>query len=519
MRELVQRHPIALVNSVNPFRLEGQKTASFEIVDEIGEIDALCIPVGNAGNITAYWKGFTEAGATRPRMLGYQAEGAAPLVDGAPVENPETVASAIRIGNPARWEEAMARDDRLAGRRSAPSPTPRSSTPTAGWPRTRACSASRPRRRAWRGCCKHGAEGAARIVCVLTGHGLKDPQVALGHAGSVVPCEPEIDAVEKAVLGVVRRRRRIRVPASSANLGPGFDVLAAALAHAHRGRGGGDRALRASSPTSRSPATAATSSCAASPACTPPDDFEFRIASDVPLSGGLGTSAAAYVAGLLAADSIFELDADILALATELEGHPDNVAAALLGGIVLCADGEATRFDPPAGLEAVLVVPHRRVRTAKARAALPAEVPMADAVFNVAHASPARARARPGPPRPRRPRPRRPPAPAAPRRAVPRVDGAASARAPEFGALGATISGAGPTVLVWSQYDATAGVVERLRAETGGLGGRPARAVRAAGRGRAGAGLGLELRIEERVRSARRHFGRVWSVEAISSPR
>ena len=107
----------------------------------------------------------------------------------------------------------------------------------------------------------------------------------------------------------------------------------------------------------------------------------------MPLSGGLGTSAAAYVAGLLAADSIFELDADVLALATELEGHPDNVAAALLGGIVLCADGQATRFDPPAGLEAVLVVPHRHVRTAKARAALPAEVPMADAVFNVAHAS------------------------------------------------------------------------------------------------------------------------------------
>ena len=151
----------------------------------------------------------------------------------------------------------------------------------------------------------------------------------------------------------------------------------------------------------------------------PPDDFEFRIASDVPLSGGLGTSAAAYVAGLLAADSIFELDADILALATELEGHPDNVAAALLGGIVLCADGEATRFDPPAGLEAVLVVPRRALRTAKARAALPAEVPMADAVFNVAHASLLVLGLVAGPPRPRRPRARRPAPPAAPRRALP----------------------------------------------------------------------------------------------------
>ena len=107
VRELAERHPIALVNSVNPFRLEGQKTAAFELVEDLGgELDALCIPVGNAGNITAYWKGFEEAGV-RPRMLGWQAEGAAPLVHGAPVAAPETVASAIRIGNPARWEEAM----------------------------------------------------------------------------------------------------------------------------------------------------------------------------------------------------------------------------------------------------------------------------------------------------------------------------------------------------------------------------------------------------------------------------
>src|SRR3954467_8903905 len=106
VRELVERQPIALVNSVNPFRLEGQKTAAFEILDELGEIDALCIPVGNAGNVTAYHKGFTEMGA-RPRLFGFQAEGAAPLVHGAPVAQPETVASAIRIGNPARWEEAM----------------------------------------------------------------------------------------------------------------------------------------------------------------------------------------------------------------------------------------------------------------------------------------------------------------------------------------------------------------------------------------------------------------------------
>ncbi|HEY7621510.1 MAG TPA: threonine synthase, partial [Solirubrobacteraceae bacterium] len=199
VRELVERHPIALVNSVNPFRLEGQKTAAFEILDVLGEIDALCIPVGNAGNITAYWKGFTEAGA-RPRMLGFQAAGAAPLVHGAPVEQPETVASAIRIGNPARWEEAMAAvtesrgaieavsDDeilaayRLLASREGVFCEPASAAAVAGL-------------------LKHGAHGASRVVCVLTGHGLKDPQTALEQSGSVVPCEPELEAVERAVLG------------------------------------------------------------------------------------------------------------------------------------------------------------------------------------------------------------------------------------------------------------------------------------------------------------------------------
>ncbi len=107
VRQLTDRHPIALVNSVNDFRIEGQKTGAFEVCDELGEApDVLCIPVGNAGNVTSWWKGFQEYGVA-PAMHGYQAEGAAPLVQGAPVEAPETVASAIRIGNPARWENAM----------------------------------------------------------------------------------------------------------------------------------------------------------------------------------------------------------------------------------------------------------------------------------------------------------------------------------------------------------------------------------------------------------------------------
>jgi threonine synthase len=198
VRELVQRHPIALVNSVNEFRLEGQKTAAFELLDELGDLDALCMPVGNAGNITAYWKGFTEAGK-RPRMLGFQAAGAAPLEHGQPVEPPETVASAIRIGNPARWEEAM-------NAMSSSHGSVRAVTDEEILDAYRFLAASEgvfcepASASGVAGLLKHGAEGASRIACVLTGHGLKDPQTALDQAGSVVPCEPDIAAVERAVL-------------------------------------------------------------------------------------------------------------------------------------------------------------------------------------------------------------------------------------------------------------------------------------------------------------------------------
>ncbi len=199
VRELTDRHPIALVNSINEFRIEGQKTAAFELMEDLdGELDALCIPVGNAGNITAYWRGFAESGA-RPRMLGFQAAGAAPLVTGAPVEHPETVASAIRIGNPARWEDAMnamtssggavsaVRDEqildayRLLAVEEGVFCEPASAASVAGL-------------------LAHGAKGARRVVCILTGHGLKDPDVALAQAGAIVPCAPELEAIERAVL-------------------------------------------------------------------------------------------------------------------------------------------------------------------------------------------------------------------------------------------------------------------------------------------------------------------------------
>jgi len=198
VRELARRQPIALVNSVNDYRIEGQKTGAFEVCDELGEApDVLCIPVGNAGNITAWWKGFREY-EVAPKLHGYQAEGAAPLVNGAPVENPETVASAIRIGNPARWEDAM---DAVTGSRGEIRAVSDAEILDAyaflGAHEGVFCEPASAASVA--GLLKHGAEG--KVVCVLTGHGLKDPTTAMGQASSVIPCAPEIGAVEKAVFG------------------------------------------------------------------------------------------------------------------------------------------------------------------------------------------------------------------------------------------------------------------------------------------------------------------------------
>jgi len=198
VRKLAQTHPVALVNSVNEFRIEGQKTAAFEILEELDEIDALCVPVGNAGNITAYWRGFREMDVS-PRMLGFQAAGAAPLVHGHPIEHPETVASAIRIGNPARWEEAMDAMTSSGGRVAAV--TDEQILDAWRFLATREGVFCEPASAASvAGLLAHGAGDAGRIACVLTGHGLKDPHMALDHAGAVMPCEPEFAAVERAVL-------------------------------------------------------------------------------------------------------------------------------------------------------------------------------------------------------------------------------------------------------------------------------------------------------------------------------
>jgi homoserine kinase len=259
---------------------------------------------------------------------------------------------------------------------------------------------------------------------------------------------------------------RVRVPASSANLGPGFDVLAAALdLHMELEV---EESGRFEVRTDLAIARDGRNLCVrAFSLLRPPEGVRFTIRSDIPLSGGLGTSAAAYLAGLAAADALNGGGADLLAHAAKLEGHPDNAAAALLGGFVVCAGAQAERLEPPAGLSAVLVVPDRAVRTTKARAALPPEVPMSDAVFNISRAGLlvlglARGDldliARGLEDRLHQPR-REPLYP----RSMELVGRAAS-----LGALGATISGAGPTVLVWVRASDASSVVERLEREAAG---------------------------------------------------
>ncbi len=258
----------------------------------------------------------------------------------------------------------------------------------------------------------------------------------------------------------------MRAPASSANLGPGFDCMAAAVTlHMElEVEETGRFAVESDLPVARGRENLCVR---AFERLHPADGFTFRIHSDIPLSGGLGSSAAAIVAGLMAADHLFELDADLLALATELEGHPDNVSAALLGGFVICADGAATRFEPPTGLEALAVVPDQAVRTRAARAALPEQVPMADAVFNIAHAALLTLGLARGDwdlvGRGLQDRLHQQ------RRAglFPRSFELAG-RARELGALGATISGAGPTVLIWCFYEQTGAVAEALAPEIEG---------------------------------------------------
>jgi threonine synthase len=204
VRRLGEKAPVTVVNSVNPFRIEGQKTGAFEIVDVLGDApDLHCIPVGNAGNITAYWRGYLEyreAGhATKlPRMFGFQAAGAAPIVEGHPIEHPETVATAIRIGNPASWYgataaasesggaiEAVTDEEILAAYRFLASEE------------SVFCEAASAA--AVAGLIKTGAPAGSTVVCVLTGHGLKDPDLAISQISVPVTVEAQYPAVLAAL--------------------------------------------------------------------------------------------------------------------------------------------------------------------------------------------------------------------------------------------------------------------------------------------------------------------------------
>jgi threonine synthase len=204
---IAEKHPIALVNSLNPYRLEGQKTAAFEICDALGSApDLLCLPVGNAGNITSYWMGFKQyerlRGSGLPRLLGVQAEGAAPLVLGHTVDKPETVATAIRIGRPARGEQALQAAEESGGRIIAVSDTeilamqrrlagegvwvePASAAGLAGL--AKEISQGRLRLRGW------------RVVAVCTGHGLKDPDIVTHQMSAPLPLPPLLEALEEAI--------------------------------------------------------------------------------------------------------------------------------------------------------------------------------------------------------------------------------------------------------------------------------------------------------------------------------
>jgi homoserine kinase len=262
----------------------------------------------------------------------------------------------------------------------------------------------------------------------------------------------------------VKRRRKVRVPASSANLGPGYDVFAAALSVSLELDVVETGTFSVECDTPGIPLDRSNLCVQAFERLHPADGLSFRIRSEIPPSGGLGSSAAAIVAGLAAADHLYELDAPLLDHAIELEGHPDNVAAALLGGFVVCAEGQPLRIEPPAGLEGVIVTPPDPVPTVEARAALPADIPIGDAVYNIAHASLLAVGLAQGD------------LDLIARGLTDRVHQQRRAQlyprsieiielANAMGAIGGTISGAGPSVLLWCHWEQTGGVVDALHGD------------------------------------------------------
>jgi threonine synthase len=208
VKKLTEKYPVALVNSINPYRIEGQKTAAFEVVDVLGEApDYLFIPVGNAGNITAYWKGFKEyyqLGKSKvlPKMMGFQAEGAAPIVRGYPIEHPETVATAIRIGNPASWTNATAARDESGGQIDMVSDdeilTAQKLLAAKGGIFGEPASAA-----SLAGLIKLSQRGMSftgkRIVCIVTGNGLKDTEIVIKNPPNILELPANLEVIEKAL--------------------------------------------------------------------------------------------------------------------------------------------------------------------------------------------------------------------------------------------------------------------------------------------------------------------------------
>ena len=208
VRQMAEKHPIAMVNSVNPNRIEGQKTGAFEIVDALGDVpDYHFIPVGNAGNITSYWKGYVEynnAGkaSKRPVMMGFQAEGAAPIVKDHIVENPETIATAIRIGNPASWEKAIIARDESGG--VIDSVTDNEILSAYNMLATKEGIFGEPASAASLAGLIKSVNGGLNLagktaVCIITGNGLKDPDIALKAAKPPIKLPSKLEAIEQSL--------------------------------------------------------------------------------------------------------------------------------------------------------------------------------------------------------------------------------------------------------------------------------------------------------------------------------
>ena len=431
-RKLAEAYPIDLVNSVNPARIEGQKTAAFEVVDALGDApDIHCLPVGNAGNITAYWLGYQQyqqdsaqpGPATHtPEMWGFQAAGAAPIVLGHPVDEPETIATAIRIGNPASWKQAeAARDEsgglihavtdeqilaahRLVSSKEGVFVEPGSAASVAG------LLASH----------EAGLVPAGRADR-LHGHGARPQGPAVGAApGRRVRARPGAGVRRRGVRGRRARPRRvsrgmpdrpavrIRVPASTANLGPGFDSVGLALGlwdeyDVSVGEGDGLQVSVSGEGAEEVPRDAthlvvrAMAHGFARLETHMPASLCLVARNGIPHSRGLGSSASAIVAGVVAAQvlsdlealartepgTVVDVDLDVATdLSTELEGHPDNASASVRGGMTVSwsrdpddpspsATGTASVATHPE-VTAVVLVPREQLATHTARAVLPA---------------------------------------------------------------------------------------------------------------------------------------------------